>query len=187
MSAILQITMKSKETAAEKTLYEARPSKKTLILWFLSSLISTLIIGVFIAAILSGFLLRTFLSVSNPWTIVYIAIGAFILFIFIVLVYNIFLLKTYRYSITSRGLYFRGGIFVKREKLVPFFKITNVEVTQGILEQMLKLKRLSFQTAGTGGRPMPEIVFEGLIDIENPKKITYHMIEKTRKASRYDE
>ena len=49
---------------------------------------------------------------------------------------------------------------------------------------MLSISKLGFQTAGAGGRPIPEIVFEGLEDIEKPKKLVYELIEKEKKNSR---
>ncbi len=189
MSAVLQITMKSKEPVAEKTYYEAKPAKKVLWIWFFTKAVLPIVLilfffGWFLALPLSLVMLKTGASLFTTVAIIIAFAAVLILLSFI---YLIFLRRTYIYRITNKGIYHKGGILIKREKFVPFFKITNTEASQGILEQVLKLNTLSFQTAGTGGRPMPEIVFEGLIDIENPKKITYHMIEKTRKASRYDE
>lgn len=116
-------------------------------------------------------------------TIIFIIIGL----ILIIFIYLVFLWKTYSYKVTDRGIYFKGGIIVRKQKFVPFFKITNVETTQNIIEQMLGINKLGFQTAGTGGRPTPEIVFEGLEDVEKPKQLVYQLIEKAKKSSKYDE
>ena len=130
------------------------------------------------------FFLRT--GFSFGWfgrSIVSIIIGLVV----IIFLYLIFLWKTYSYKVTDKGIYFKGRIIVRKQKFVPFFKITNVETTQNIIEQMLGINKLGFQTAGTGGQPKPEIVFEGLEDIEKPKQLVYQLIEKTKKSSKSDE
>lgn len=182
-------TAKGTEDNAEKTYYESKPAAKVLWIWFFTKAVLPVVLIMFffvwfIAAPVSLLMLKT--GTSSFALVVVTAVFAVAL-ILLAFVYLIFLRKTYVYKITNKGIYHKGGILRKREKFVPFFKITNTEASQGIIEQILKLNTLSFQTAGTGGRPLPEIVFEGLEDVENPKKIAYAMIERTRKASKYDE
>lgn len=166
---------------AEQTSYESKPSCKVVIVWLFTRLLLYLVIY---GLILGFFFLRN--DFNFGWdgsSILFIIIGLIIIIFF----YLILLWKTYSYKITDKGIYFKGGIIVRKQKFVPFFKITNVETTQNIIEQILGISKLGFQTAGTGGQPIPEIVFEGLEEIEKPKQLVYRLIEKTKKSSKYDE
>jgi len=164
----------------EQTFYESKPSGKVVVTWIFTKLLLYLLIYGFVFFITEK---NGFGLFGNIGTIMLSIIGL----ILIILVYLIFLWKTYSYKVTDKGIYFKCGIIVRKQKFVPFFKITNVETTQNIIEQMLGINKLGFQTAGTGGRPIPEIVFEGLEDIEKPKQLVYQLIEKAKKSSKYDE
>ena len=65
---------------------------------------------------------------------------------------------------------FEGGILLRRVKSVPYHKITDVSVSQNILERILGISKLNIHTAGTG-IPSPEIQFVGLTDPEMPQSI----------------
>lgn len=173
---------------AEQTYYESKPSGKVLVTWLFGKLLLYLLMyGLIIFVVF--FELPTFWS----WLYAYIGNGLIIIFIIIavLILYLNFLYKTYFYKITDKGVYFKGGIIVKEDKFVPFFKITDVKTSQNIIEQILGIKKLSFQTAGQTadryGHSKPEIQFEGLEDAEKPKQLVYQLIEKTKKTSKYDE
>lgn len=166
---------------AEQTYYESKPSGKVVISWLFTKLLLYLLIYGFAFGYVFfrtefdfGWFSRSFLS---------IIIGLIV----IIFLYLIFLWKTYSYKVTDKGIYFKGGIIVRKQKFVPFFKVTNVETSQNIIEQMLGINKIGFQTAGAGGQPKPEIMFEGLEEIEKPKQLIYQLIEKTKKSSKYDE
>jgi len=176
---------------AEHTYYQSKPSRKVIIIWIFTKLLLT----VFLFGFIFGYiLLRIFLDTKEYsrgvfpiGNIAIIIISIIIIIVFLSIIYLFFLLKTYSYKISDKGVYFTGGIIVKKQKFIPFFKITNVEASQNLIEQMLGIHKLSFQTAGTGGQPIPEIFFEGLTEIEKPKQLCYQLIERTRKSSKYDE
>lgn len=166
---------------AEQTLYETKPSGKVVVTWLFTRFLLYLLVYVFV---LGYFLLRKGLSLGLfGGSVLFIIIGLIV----ITFLYLVFLWKTYRYKITDRGIYFNGGIIVRKQKFVPFFKITNVDTTQNIVERMLGINRLGFQTAGAGAQQRPEIVFDGIEDIEKPKQLVYQCIEKTKKSSKFDE
>ena len=157
----------------EKTNYESSPDGKIIFKCFFTKLLLYLIILVFIWFIVGS---RIFPGI-NYAQILPIFIGL----TFIILIYLIFLSKTYNYKITDRGIYFNGGILLKEQKFVPFFKITNVVTSQNIIEQLLGISQIGFQTAGTGSNYIPEIIFEGIKEIERPKKIALQLMEKNKK------
>ncbi len=158
----------------EKTLYEYVPKRKLFWLWVVKSIIIVLLL---VLLFLPYFIaLKTVNITSYIFTII-----IFALIYAIYLFYINLLFKTYKYKITNKGIYFNGGIITKREKYVPFYKITNVEVLRPLLDQILGISRLGFQTAGNGYSQIPEITFMGLTDYEKPKKIVLSEIEKIDK------
>ncbi|MBS3101450.1 PH domain-containing protein [Candidatus Woesearchaeota archaeon] len=173
---------------AERTYYESKPSGKIIVTWLFTKLLLYLLIYgfVFIFIFIELPNLGSYLSSSMGKTIL---VGLLVIIVVIFLYLN-FLYKTYVYRITDKGIYFKGGIIIKEDKFVPFFKITDVRTSQNIIEQLLGIKKLGFQTAGqTAGRygySKPEIEFEGVEDAEKPKQLVYQLIEKTKKSSKYD-
>lgn len=161
----------------EKILYESKPSGKVIVTWLFSRLLIYLVIFLFFWYFIS--IIRWIFGFS------YTKIFNILVVLFVVIfLYLILLWKTYNYKITDKGVNFSGGIIIRKQKFVPFFKITNVEITQNLIEQMLGISRIGFQTAGTGGQPIPEIVFEGLENTEKPKHLVYKFIEKKSKSAK---
>jgi len=157
----------------EKVLYESNPSRRLFLSFGFKSLIVFLLLFLF-------FGIDFFAKQQTSQAIVYFCL-TFILLFLVSLLYLYFLVKSYKYKITDKGIYFSGGIITKREKYVPFFKITNVDVLQTFIDQILGISRLGFQTAGQGASNFPEIKFQGLIDYDKPRKIALKYIEKDSK------
>ena len=65
----------------------------------------------------------------------------------------------------------------KRERSIPFNKITDFTVTQNLFEQILNLYNLRIQTAGAG-YPQAEVSFVGLGDVNTPKSIISNKLKK---------
>lgn len=177
---------------AEQTYYESKPSGKILVNWLFTKLSLSLLTFGFVYFI---FFIELESTRIGSWlftrSLGKIILSIIFVIIAMILLYLNFLYKTYVYRVTDKGIYFKGGIIVREDKFVPFFKITDVKTSQNIIEQILGIKKLGFQTAGqTAGRYgyfKPEIEFEGLEDAEKPKQLVYQLIEKTKKASKYDE
>lgn len=160
---------------SEKVLYQGTPSSKLIFSMGFKTLFILLIL--FIAFGTNIFVI----AVHNNNYNIFFNILIFYLSIFVlILVYMYFLVKTYKYKITNKGIYFFGGLLTKREKFVPFFKVTNVDILQTFIDQLLGIKRLGVQTAGNGGAQIPEITFQGLKDADKPKQIILKMIEKNK-------
>lgn len=165
----------------EKTHYEGTPSGSVILMWIFSRSPLGLLIFIFLFYLVFMIATRTFtIGVFFPLLL----IGFVVL---IVLLYLMLLWKTYHYKITDRGVYFTGGIIIRRKRYVPLYKITDVETSQNIFEQILGINKLSFFTAGTA-QLKAEIVFEGIRDPKRLSKTVHQLMEKVQKsATRYSE
>ncbi len=159
----------------ERIVYELSPNQKLIYIW------------AFTKCLVHGFASGFFL-----YFIVYISIGvnspskSEVMFIFsmdmllicsvaaslgfvVSIIYHRYLIKTIRYIITNKRCIYIGGILRKVMHSANFGKITDVEISQNILEQVLKISTLSLFTAGTASvnprnlnKPIPELCFTGL-------------------------
>ena len=167
--------------STEKEQYHGFPSAKVIIPWLFGRVSIVFFIGLWFGV--GSLQVYENLSFSKIFVNV---IGFLILAGLVILAYLIFLCKTYRYTITDKGIYFKGGIIVRSNKFVPFFKVTDVEVSQNLLEQILGINKLKFHTAGSM-HMKPEIMFEGIVDATTPRDVAHKMIVKSTKGGKYSE
>ncbi|MCD6549214.1 PH domain-containing protein [Candidatus Micrarchaeota archaeon] len=147
-------------TKKGKVLWEGKPSEK---LWIAQTLLVGIpflvLIIIFWAPFLMSFVFLRELSFL-PF-IVGVPVLILVVPLLIITIYFKALFKTYRYWVDEEGVNFQGGIFYRRKKFVPYYKITNVDVAQTFVDIIFGIYRVNIQTAGIGLR-RPEISFLGL-------------------------
>jgi len=157
----------------ENTIHELRPAPNLLVIWFFTKCLPLGLIGLFLGFPILGVLEK---FESNRVANLIITWGAVILVLTALgMVYYIFLRRTYVYYITDKRCVFHGGILRRVERGVPYHKITDVEMSQNIIERILGISSLNIFTPGTGsvcpgsfGGQRAEISFTGLRDNETP-------------------
>ena len=172
----------------EEILLELQPESNVLVIWLFSKCLGF----VFVAGIL-GFLIFSLLGdmFSNGpeklrFSLIITSVKAFVVCLAILIlafIYCIYLRRTYHYYITDRRCIFRGGIIRRVQHSVPYHKITDVEMSQNIIERMLGISSLGIFTPGTGsmsgsGGRKPEIAFVGLKDNETPAEMISGILSK---------
>ncbi len=153
----------------EEIVHELRPKPKLLVIWFFTKCLPWGLGGMFILPIFGD------LESSNLKLIIPTVIGALFL-ISLGLTYCTFLRRTYVYYVTNQRCVFHGGILRRVERSIPYHKITDVEMSQNIVERILAISSLNIFTPGTAsmypsspfGGPRAEISFVGLSDNETP-------------------
>jgi uncharacterized membrane protein YdbT with pleckstrin-like domain len=102
------------------------------------------------------------------------------------LIYCEFLRRTYVYYITNQRCVFHGGIIRRIERSVHYHKVTDVEMSQHIIERILGISTLNIFTPGTSSRAgesslqKAEISFVGLKDNESPAETINGILRKFR-------
>jgi uncharacterized membrane protein YdbT with pleckstrin-like domain len=110
----------------------------------------------------------------------------FIIFLGVAFAYQIALLRTYAFIITNERVIIAGGILLRKMKSVPYHKITDISITQNIIERLLVISSLNVHTAGTV-TDKPEIRFFGLDSPENPQSILVKGLRIFKTASSHSE
>ena len=107
-------------------------------------------------------------------------------FLVLGMIYCEFLRRTYVYYITNQRCVFHGGIIRRIERSVHYHKVTDVEMSQHIIERILGISTLNIFTPGTSSRAgdssfqKAEISFVGLKDNESPAETINGILRKFR-------
>lgn len=80
--------------------------------------------------------------------------------------------KTLSYKVEKTEVVRSGGVFFRKTSIVPYEKITNIDITQGPVERLFGISTLRIHTAGYSGPSMgAEVKFEGLEKPEELRKL----------------
>ena len=79
--------------------------------------------------------------------------------------------RSLEYIVDSDSVKMKKGVFWRKHVIVPYPKITNVDVTQGPVQRMLNIGTIHVQTAGAGGTQgaQAELTLLGVRDLEGLK------------------
>ena len=118
----------------EQVVFEGRPSWRALLSVYLGGTVAAVLIAV-IAAL-----------VTNVGLGVAVGVGLFV----VVLVFGFFKRLGTRYMLSNQRLYIRRGLLSKRVQQTRIDRIQNVNTDQSLIERMLRVGTVDFDTAGTG-------------------------------------
>jgi membrane protein YdbS with pleckstrin-like domain len=171
----IQTKFQTRLLPSESLILEARPSPNVVWVWLFTRALPA-------AFMMGGFAFFAWIFIDTragrgappPYTfsagIMFVS-GWFIFGWLAAHIYNLFLVRTYLYRVTSHRFVFAGGILRRTTHAVEHRRVTDVQFSQNILEQALSLGCVNLSTPGTvnGGasgknRSMPELRLEGLVD-----------------------
>ncbi|KUG19253.1 MAG: PH domain-containing protein [Methanomicrobiaceae archaeon] len=70
--------------------------------------------------------------------------------------------ESIRYCLTGDEITLRRGVWFRRTGIVPYNRITNVDIVQGPLMRFFGISSVKIQTAGYSGQAVPEIRLDGM-------------------------
>jgi putative transcriptional regulator len=82
------------------------------------------------------------------WGVVFSII---ILVVFLDYLYNVAYLKRFSYGISSKFITINSGVFTHQKTSIPFSRIQNITVEQGIIERLFGIYTVKIETAGVSG------------------------------------
>jgi hypothetical protein len=79
--------------------------------------------------------------------------------------------RSLEYVVDSDSVKSKKGVFWRERVIVPYTKITNIDVTQGPIQRMLNIGTIYIQTAGAGGTQgaQAELTLLGVRDLQGLK------------------
>ena len=70
------------------------------------------------------------------------------------------------YHLNKTEMTWKRGVWFRKTGIVPYNRITNVDIVQGPIMRLFHISNLKIQTAGSSGDGVPEIALEGIEDPE---------------------
>jgi len=99
--------------------------------------------------------------------------------------------ETIFYKLTKNEIFWRRGVWFKLTGIVPYNRITNIDISQGPISRSLRISSLKIQTAGysVGARASAEIRLEGIEDSKELRDMIMDFIDKRKPVAveTYDE
>lgn len=135
--------------AGEEIIYEGHPSWRSILGYYLKGLVGALIVGA-IGYVLDG---------------IGLAIGLFLLIEALVLAAGFIKRFATVYTITTQRLRIKHGIIARHVQQTDIERVQNVNTNQSVLERMLQVGTVDFDTAGTGDS---DFKFAG---VEDPEEV----------------
>jgi len=129
---------------------------------------------IFVFAILPWYLLIIFLA--PPMVKLGISIPILVTLIFIVYWIPKYY-DTIAYKLTENEIVWRRGVWFKMTGIVPYNRITNIDIIQGPISKRLGIASLKIQTAGYSGQVRAEIRIEGIEQYEELRKLIIKLVE----------
>jgi uncharacterized membrane protein YdbT with pleckstrin-like domain len=133
----------------EQIIYEGHPSWRSILGYYLKGLVGALVVAA-IGYALDG---------------IGLAIGLFLLIEALVLAAGFIRRFATVYTITTQRLRIKHGIVARHVQQTDIDRVQNVNTNQGVLERMLQVGTVDFDTAGTGDS---DFKFAG---VEDPQEV----------------
>lgn len=102
-----------------------------------------------------------------------IIMGAVLFILLLVLLWIPAFFRSLEYSIDTDAVSGKKGVFWRKTVTIPYYKITNIDITQGPVQRWLGIGTIHCQTAGFAGPQgqRAELRLLGLKDLEGVKEM----------------
>jgi len=146
--------------AGENVIYEGHPSWRSILGYYIKGLLGALALGV-VGYLLDG---------------TGLGVGFLLLVLALVLIAGFIRRFATVYTITSQRLRIKHGIIARHVQQTDIERVQNVNTKQSVLERMLQVGTVDFDTAGTGDS---DFTFAG---VEDPEEVVA-AVDRAQKAS----
>jgi membrane protein YdbS with pleckstrin-like domain len=100
--------------------------------------------------------------------------------VFVIFVYWVNLYyKSMSYEIHEDEMRWKRGVWFRTTGIVPYNRITNLDLKQGPVMRWLKISTLSIQTAGYSGQAVPEIRIEAIEHAEELRELVRTLVRQS--------
>jgi hypothetical protein len=144
-----------------------------LITWFIVDFILLILL------ILSCTIIPLVITSEPDWIIMgFILTGVFILIVIFVVWVRLYYVSMW-YELRDDEMSWKRGVWFRRTGIVPYNRITNLDVIQGPVMRRLGISTLSIQTAGYSGQAVPEIRIEGIEHADDLRELIRSLVRRS--------
>jgi uncharacterized protein len=135
--------------------------------WFIIDFL--LLMAVMVACTVLPFLLSAEAGTSPVLAVVIMAGIAAIIIVFVV--WTRLYYESMSYELHDDEMRWKRGIWFRTTGIVPYNRITNLDLRQGPVMRYLKISSIAVQTAGYSGQAVPEIRIEAIEHAEELREL----------------
>jgi hypothetical protein len=149
------------------TLFRPSPSMKV---WFRGIIAFIIVLVLLFAYVPAG------LSTDMPGVFSIVILGgSFILFVLLWVWVGLYY-ESMWYELRDDEINWKRGVWFRKTGIVPYNRITNLDVRQGPFMRYLGISTLAIQTAGYSGQAVPEIRIEAIEHAEELREVIRSMV-----------
>jgi hypothetical protein len=133
----------------------------------------------FLLFILSFTIIPAIIASGSDWIFMGITLtGVLVLFVIFVFWVRLYYGSMW-YEMRDDEMSWKRGVWFRRTGIVPYSRITNLDVIQGPVMRILGISTLSIQTAGYSGKAVPEIRIEGIEHAEELRELIRSLVRQS--------
>jgi hypothetical protein len=132
-----------------------------------------------IVLILSCIIVPMIIASAIDWIILGITLTTVIILIVIFAAWVRLYYISMWYELRDDEMSWKRGVWFRRTGIVPYNRITNLDVIQGPVMRMLGISTLSIQTAGYSGQAVPEIRIEGIEHADDLRELLRSLVRQS--------
>jgi len=161
-----QISMKSQHFPLN-TLFKPSPSMK---IWFRGLIAFSIVIVLLFSYV------PTALFSDMPGEFSVIILGGTIILVILLWFWVGLYYESMWYELRDDEINWKRGVWFRKTGIVPYNRITNLDVRQGPFMRYLGISTLAIQTAGYSGQAVPEIRIEAIEHAEELREVIRSMV-----------
>jgi uncharacterized membrane protein YdbT with pleckstrin-like domain len=148
-------------------IFEGNPSWRAILSFYLQGLLGVLVLGALVA------LVTSIASDRNDGLVAVVVVGGFALVVLIGFIRRISTV----YTITNQRLRIKRGILSKKIQQTRIDRVQNVNTDQSVVDRMLRVGTVDFDTAGTDDSDFT------FIGVSNPSRVV-EAVDRAQHAAR---
>jgi membrane protein YdbS with pleckstrin-like domain len=132
-----------------------------------------------ILVILSCLIVTQILASEPDWLITGLILTGLLILIVIFVAWVRLYYQSMWYELRDDEMSWKRGVWFRRTGIVPYNRITNLDVIQGPVMRRVGISTLSIQTAGYSGQAVPEIRIEGIENADDLRELIRSLVHQT--------
>ena len=132
-----------------------------------------------IMLILSCIIVPVIIASQFDWIITGITLSGVLILIVIFVAWVRLYYESMWYKRRADEMSWKRGVWFRRTGIVPYNRLTNLDVLQGPVMRRLGISTLSIQTAGYSGQDVPEIRIEGIEHADDLRELIRSLVRQS--------
>jgi uncharacterized protein len=116
------------------------------------------------------------LSLSESAAILIWGLGGLVALVILFIIWTRLYYDSMFYELHDDEMRWKRGVIFRRTGIVPYNRITNIDIRQGPVMRALDISTLSIQTAGYSGQAQAEIRIEAIVHAEELREMIRTMV-----------